>query len=287
MTMNLPSRKTFLLLALLVCLNLFLASRAAADGVIHFIVGYVRDGNGNPIVGLDVRGDDYVGDTLESWPTDADGMYKIDAQTDGNYRVVPDCSELTARGFHCVPPVAVSVAVEMTYQDFVVEPATNASLEITNTFLPKGNVGMPYSALLAANGGRAPYLWQLTADSAPLPAGLALQPTGIITGTPRTNVFSNLKIQVRDADFNLTTKILPLAINPRPILSSPFWGTNFFSLRLTGASNQNYTLQVCTNLSSTNWTSLFVTNHPTTNAYLLVDPNTPTGERFYRVLIGP
>jgi phage-related protein len=58
-------------------------------------------------------------------------------------------------------------------------------------------------------------------------------------------------------------------------------------MRLTGAANQNYTLQMSTNLGSTNWLSLFVTNNTTANSFLLTDPNATNKLRFYRVLVGP
>ena len=72
-----------------------------------------------------------------------------------------------------------------------------------------------------------------------------------------------------------------------PVLSTPVWLTNRFSLRLIGAANQNYTVQMSTNLSSTIWVSLFVTNNPTTNSFLITDPNATNKQRFYRILIGP
>ncbi len=58
-------------------------------------------------------------------------------------------------------------------------------------------------------------------------------------------------------------------------------------MRLTGAANQNSTVQVSTNLSSTNWTSLFVTNSATTNSFIVTDPNATDKRRFYRVQVGP
>jgi hypothetical protein len=60
-----------------------------------------------------------------------------------------------------------------------------------------------------------------------------------------------------------------------------------FQFRLNGAANQNYTIQVTTNLSSANWTTLFITNNSATNSFLIVDPNATNGQRFYRTLIGP
>jgi hypothetical protein len=49
--------------------------------------------------------------------------------------------------------------------------------------LPAGNVGSPYSALLAATGGTPPYTWSISAGA--LPAGLNLNPaSGAISGSP-------------------------------------------------------------------------------------------------------
>ena len=146
-------------------------------------------------------------------------------------------------------------------------------LVITNISLPNGNVGAAYSAQLGATGGQSPYNWQIAAGSANPPAGLTLNSSGLISGTPTTNKVSTFKVQATDANFTTTNKILSITINPKPVLSSPAWLTNQFSLRLTGASNQNYTLELSTNLSSTNWTALFITNNATTNSFNLADPN--------------
>ncbi|HEX5399071.1 MAG TPA: carboxypeptidase-like regulatory domain-containing protein [Verrucomicrobiae bacterium] len=71
-----------------------------------------------------------------------------------------------------------------------------------------------------------------------------------------------------------------------PVLSSPVRKANQFSLWLAGASNQDYTLQMSTNLSATNWMTLYVTNNPATNSFLLNDPNATNQQRFYRVWVG-
>ena len=49
-------QKTFALLVVILMLGFLPADRAQADGQFHFIVGYVHDTAGNPIVGLDVIG---------------------------------------------------------------------------------------------------------------------------------------------------------------------------------------------------------------------------------------
>jgi hypothetical protein len=59
-----------------------------------------------------------------------------------------------------------------------------------------------------------------------------------------------------------------------------------FQFSFSGASGQNYTIQVSTNLNSSNWVPLYVTNGTTTN-FLVTDPNATNQERFYRLLIGP
>jgi hypothetical protein len=163
----------------------------------------------------------------------------------------------------------------------------NLPLVITNVSLPNGTVGTAYNAQLGATGGQSPYYWQLAAGSANPPAGLTLYSSGLISGTPTTNKVSTFKVQVTDA-FTTTNKVLSITINSKPVLLGlPGWLTNQFQMRLTGASNQNYTVQMSTNLSSTNWISLFITNNTTTNSFLLTDPNATNQQRFYRILIGP
>ena len=177
--------------------------------------------------------------------------------------------------------------VDQTLSVYIVNPPLPPLL-ITNVSLPGGTVGAAYSAQLGATGGQSPDTWALAAGSANPPAGLTLDASGLISGTPTTSKISTFKVQVTDATFVTTTnKVLSITINPRPVLGLPMWVTNRFQMRLTGASNQNYTVQMSTNLSATTWTSLFVTNSPATNAFLLIDPGATNQQRFYRILIGP
>lgn len=114
-----------------------------------------------------------------------------------------------------------------------------------------------------------------------------LYSSGLISGTPTTNKVSSFKVQATDANFVTTNKVLSITINPKPILSAPAWLTNRFQMRLTGATGQNYTVQVSTNLNSTDWISLLITNSAATNSFNVVDPGATNSRRFYRVLIGP
>jgi hypothetical protein len=66
---------------------------------------------------------------------------------------------------------------------FATAAASPEALAITTTTLPNGTVGTPYSQPLAATGGVSPYSWD---NTAPLPSGLSISPSGTITGTPIT-----------------------------------------------------------------------------------------------------
>jgi hypothetical protein len=64
--------------------------------------------------------------------------------------------------------------------------------------LPGGTIQVPYSVMLQASGGVAPYRWELY-DRA-LPAGLTLDPsTGTISGNPSTPGGFNFSVQVQDS----------------------------------------------------------------------------------------
>lgn len=225
-------------------------------------------------------GDPFPARTLD------DGAYTVLVDSDGNYLITVDCAQLTARGYVCATPESVTINDHAPTLNFVVEFA-DVPLQITNAFLPAGNPGVPCSVQMGANGGHAPCNWQLALDSTNLPAGLALNSGGLVSGTPTTNVVSNIKVQVTDATAVVANKVLSLTINPRPVLSLPAWQTSRFSMRLTGASNQNYTLQAAASLGATNWTALFVTNNPAAGSFILTDLNATNRERFCRVLIGP
>ncbi len=85
-------------------------------------------------------------------------------------------------------------------------------MTITTSSLPAGQVGVAYSATLAATGGNTPYTWSLTSGT--LPAGLTLNaPTGAITGTPTAAVTASaLTFAVTDSGSPAQTKSVNLAI---------------------------------------------------------------------------
>ena len=208
-----------LLVALVAVLGLPPAGRAIITGEVMQITGYVRNDLGGPVAGVAVTGDDYVGDFYPS-TTDANGYYSVDLQTEGNYQVTVNCAQLTALGYGCVNPGAVTMTSGSAQLDFLVHPAA-PPLQITNTFLPDAVAGAVYKTQIGAKGGRAPYQWQLAVDSTNLPAGLVLNSRGHLSGKPATNSVSIINVQVTDANSTVTNKVFSIAINPGPLPGTP------------------------------------------------------------------
>ncbi|MCC6539567.1 MAG: putative Ig domain-containing protein [Bryobacterales bacterium] len=111
-----------------------------------------------------------------------------------------------------------------------------APLAITSTALPGGSTGNAYSQTLAASGGQVPYVWAVTAGSAP---GLTLQAdTGVLAGTPTSAGSFPLAFQVRDAAGASASRTLTLVVTASPLTIS---GAG----RLPGANlNQAYEHQL-------------------------------------------
>lgn len=71
-----------------------------------------------------------------------------------------------------------------------------SSLTITGATLPRGIVGVFYTATLSASGGTGNYTWEVTEGD--LPAGLTLNSNGIISGTPLAASNNNFTVLVTD-----------------------------------------------------------------------------------------
>jgi hypothetical protein len=120
-------------------------------------------------------------------------------------------------------PIAVQVFDSetppiMATGSFTITIDPTPQLEVTTSSLPAGRQGVRYSNTLAATGGVPPYSWSLT--SGPLPAGLTLSGTGVISGTP-TGHTGNFPItaQVTDTLGNTASSSgLTLVINSGPLV---------------------------------------------------------------------
>jgi len=73
-----------------------------------------------------------------------------------------------------------------------------AKLSITTTTLAAGTNLSSYNQALAATGGLGSYSWSLAAGSGPLPTGLTLSSTGVISGIPTVTGSFAFTVQVVD-----------------------------------------------------------------------------------------
>ncbi len=96
-----------------------------------------------------------------------------------------------------------------------VEMIENAMLiTISPPSLPDGLTGRAYSATLSATGGQPPYTWSLTPGSAGLPPGLALSPTGVISGTPGADATYDFAVRMTDSAGRYVDRPYSITINP-------------------------------------------------------------------------
>jgi hypothetical protein len=161
----------------------------------------------------------------------------------------------------------------------------SSSLQITTTSLSNAAVGSAYTNQLQASGGTTPYTWTIANGSQPLPSALTLSTSGLISGVPASSGTNIFIVRLTDHNSLTVTRSLTLITDPKPVLSLPVWLTNRFQMRLTGAANQTYSVQVSTNLVSTNWFTLMTTNLSASPA-LIQDNQATNKQRFYRVKVG-
>ena len=87
------------------------------------------------------------------------------------------------------------------------------SLAVTTLTLPNGNVGIAYQVSLNASGGQAPYQWSISQGT--LPAGLTLNASGLISGTPSAAGTFTFGAQVSDQGNSLPAgRLITITIDP-------------------------------------------------------------------------
>lgn len=87
------------------------------------------------------------------------------------------------------------------------------TLAVQTSSLPSGSQGVAYVSQLGATGGVPPYTWAV-ATSTPLPAGLSLSSSGLLSGTPTGVSNSTLSFTVTDVAGTTAMTPLALLINP-------------------------------------------------------------------------
>ena len=229
---------------------------------------------------------------MSSGTTDGNGNYSMNV-ANGNWSVGVNCNGgsdsldgiLGPGNYMC--PNEQNVAIDNANGTVNITVFPNGSGQIYGYVKDAGNhpvagvsvyasdgVGSPYSTATDGNGNYyfnvGNGYWDVSVDC----GGLNSQGYQCV---------GDQMVAVSSSNVEQDFAVQPIA---KPVLSAPVWQANQFSLWVAGASNQNYTVQMSTNLNSTNWMTLYVTNNPATNAFLLTDPDATNQQRFYRILVG-
>jgi hypothetical protein len=106
--------------------------------------------------------------------------------------------------------------------DLQVTNAQPGVLTISPATLPGGTAGVAYSQQLTSTGGTGTVNYLLSSGT--LPAGLALSPTGLISGTPASTGASSFTVSATDSLGNTGFRGYSITIgtNPTPPLAGPF-----------------------------------------------------------------
>ncbi len=131
---------------------------------------------------------------------------------------LPAGLSLSIAGVLSGTPTALANATSLTFKVADAgRPAQNKSvtlsltiaprpLVVTTSSFPGGQVGIAYTANLAASGGTAPYKWSLSSGT--LPGGLSLSSSGAITGTPtKAQNVTGLSFLVTDSSTSAATAL--------------------------------------------------------------------------------
>lgn len=92
------------------------------------------------------------------------------------------------------------------------------ALQITTTSLPDGMVGIAYSATLQAAGGTGTYAWQVSLGT--LPAGLTIDASGVISGTPTASGDTTFTVTVTDSATPSVSDTQELTIHIAPEITT-------------------------------------------------------------------
>jgi hypothetical protein len=116
---------------------------------------------------------------------------------------------------------------EFTYR-VVPMQIVSPPVELIEFDLPSAQIGQPYSTTIKLAGGTPPYTFTQN-PLLPLPAGLSLSSTGVLSGTPQQRGFQTIAFDVTDAaGHTATSQQVALTITPSGVPAPLFaLGTGF------------------------------------------------------------
>ncbi|MBU0483096.1 MAG: S8 family serine peptidase [Proteobacteria bacterium] len=145
--------------------------------------------------------------------------------------------------------------------------------------LPTGQSGQPYSRQLLSSGGTAPVTWALSPVAGdPLPTGLTLTSSGLLTGVPSVAGTWNIYIMATDncASPQTVSRLFSLTINPAACPSLVMVSTAQLS---AGQSGQPYTRQLLTSggTAPVTWSLSPIAGDPLPTGLILTSSGMLTG----------
>src|SRR4030042_3907685 len=93
-------------------------------------------------------------------------------------------------------------------------PVQAALFIITSPLLSQGQVGVPYYAVLTATGDNPPFTWS---TPSPMPPGLGLAASGVVSGTPTMAGTFNFMGVVTDSMAATTSQTFVITITQPPV----------------------------------------------------------------------
>jgi hypothetical protein len=177
-----------------------------------FVSGCVRDSNNQPVANLMVQaiGRNYSGSDIDF--TAGDGTFRVAVRQGSQATLSAVDFSLQTFTFTTVTNVVTvgPSTIDFTLSNCLVKRP--APLTITTVVLSEGNIGLAYNQTLAAAGGIPGYVWSLNPGSNPLPVGLSLNPSGVISGTPTTAGSTTITVRVTDLAGETATHELSLTV---------------------------------------------------------------------------
>ncbi len=184
-----------------------------------WVEGCVRDATGQPVAGVFVesKGIDYTGSDADY--TTLNGAFRVGVRKGSSASISAVKWSLNLFSFESISNTVTVTSSPNDPEDFVrtlpnclvISPGV---LTFITQVLQGGSVGTTYSQTLVATGGIPGYVWSLNAGSNPLPAGLSLNQSGVISGTPTAAGTTTITLLVTDSIGGTATRELSLTISP-------------------------------------------------------------------------